>query len=86
MKQVFINEAFTKAVNDYLNNKNNPECIEFNSFLVVVIRALVSIYGELDIVNPLLTDNEQTLKDNLTKFDYSMDDIEFFFGKHSIVL
>ena len=78
MNKQFINEAFDKAVNDYLNFKDNPESVRFNSFLTVVIRLLVTMYGELDVVNPYITNNEETLKDNLAKFGYSKDNINYF--------
>lgn len=79
MDQVFINETFTKAIDDYLNNKNDPEGVIYNSFLVVVIRMLVLIYSELDIINPLMTDNEKALKENLIKFEYPLEAVEKFF-------
>ena len=78
MNKQFINEAFDKAVNDYLNFKDNPESVRFNSFLTIVIRLLVTMYGELDVVNPYITNNEETLKDNLAKFGYSKDNINYF--------
>ena len=52
MKDNFINEAFSKAINDYLESKDSKDGILYNSFLVVVIRMLIIIYGELDIINP----------------------------------
>ena len=30
MKNVFVNEAFTIAINDYLNSKNNTNGVKFN--------------------------------------------------------
>lgn len=78
--QTFINEAFTKAINDYQNSKNQPDGLIYNSFLVVVIRLLTSIYSELDIINPLMTNNQNALKENLLKFGYSSDKLENFFN------
>ena len=34
MKTYFINEAFEKAVTDYLNSKDKKEGLIYNSFLV----------------------------------------------------
>lgn len=68
MKTYFINEALDKAVNNYLVSKNNKEGILYNSFLVVVIRMLINIYGELDIVVPFNTKNELVFDTNLMKF------------------
>ena len=44
--QVFINKAFDEAFKSYLANKDLNEKVEFNKFIVVVIRLLVLIYGE----------------------------------------
>ena len=63
MDKVFINEAFTKAINDYLKSSDNIQGVTYNSFLVVVLRSLVSIYSELDIVNPKVMDDAELLKE-----------------------
>ncbi len=75
MKTFFVNEAFDKAVEDYLNNKNKKEGVIYNSFLVVVIRLLINIYGELDIINPYQIKSEKALDDNLQKFGASLEQI-----------
>ncbi len=72
---IFVNEAIDYAIKTYMNNKTEPEGELFNSFLVVVIRALVFIYGELDILNPYRTKNIKGLgglDSNLKK--YGLDD------------
>ena len=75
MKSFFINEAFDKAINDYLISKDKEDSILYNSFLVVVIRMLVSIYGELDILNPYQVKNEIALDSNLMKYGSSIEEI-----------
>ncbi len=77
---IFINEAFTNSIRDYLTYKNNPSREEFNSFCVMVIRTLIQIYGELDIVNPYRTNGERGFKDNLKKFGCSEEFLESFFN------
>ena len=47
MKTYFVNEAFEKAINDYLESKNKQESILYNSFLVVVIRMLITEINNL---------------------------------------
>ena len=79
MDSYFINEAFDKAINDYMNSKDKKESILYNSFLVVVIRMLISIYSELDIINPYQIRNEEILKNNLMKFGASKEEIEKLF-------
>lgn len=78
MKSFFINEAFDKAINDYLISKNKEDSILYNSFLVVVIRMLISIYGELDIINPYQVKNEIAFDSNLMKFGASIEEISDF--------
>ena len=68
MKSYFVNEAVDNAVNDYMRSKDVPEGILYNSFLVVVIRILINIYGQLDIITPYQTKSLETLKDNLKKY------------------
>ena len=83
---MFINEAFTKAINDYLKSSDNIQGVTYNSFLVVVLRSLVSIYSELDIVNPKVMDDAELLKDNLSKFGYSKTDVEVFLSNLQLFL
>ncbi len=78
MDRVFINNAFTRAINDYLSSNDNIQGITYNSFLVVVIRMLVLLYGELDIINPLVSKDEDILKENLAKFGYDKMNVEAF--------
>lgn len=71
---IFVNEAFSSAIKAYLDNKNAPESEEYNSFLVIVIRALIVIYGELDIINPYRTNHATGLGGfdaNLKKYGLS---------------
>ena len=63
MDKVFINNAFTKACDCYLDSNDNVKGVMYNSFLVVVIRMLVSIYSELDIINPKVMGDEDLLKE-----------------------
>lgn len=76
--KAFVNEAFEKGISDYLKSKNKPESILFNSFLVVVIRMLVNIYNELDIINPYKSNNEEILDQNLMKFGAKKEVIDNF--------
>ncbi len=78
---VFVNHAIHMAIEKYLKNKNTPDSEEFQSFLVVVIRILILIYGELDIINPYRTQNEKNLGGfdaNLKKFGLSDAALEEF--------
>lgn len=71
---IFVNEAFTTAIKKYIDFKNSPDSEEFNSFLVVIVRILTLIYGELDITNPYRTNNVVGLSGfdaNLKKYGLS---------------
>ncbi len=78
MKTYFVNEAFDKAIQDYLQSKDKEEGKLFNSFLVVVVRMLISIYGELDIINPYQIKSEEALDSNLMKYGAKKEDIDSF--------
>ena len=78
MKTYFVNEAFEKAVNDYLLSKDKESSVLYNSFLVVVIRMLINIYGELDIINPFQIKSETALDSNLSKFGFTKAQIDDF--------
>lgn len=78
---IFINQAFTDALNLYIANKQTEESQAFWSFPVVVIRSLITIYGELDIINPYRTNNENRMggfDDNIMKFGFSKDKLQQF--------
>lgn len=78
---IFVNEAFTIAIKKYLDNKNTPESKDFSSFLVIVIRVLTLIYGELDIMNPYRTNNVAGaggFDTNLKKFGLSNEQLNDF--------
>ncbi len=79
MERVFINEAFTKAINDYLATKDKQTGLVYDSFLVGCIRLLNIIYSEADIINPYNVDNAEILKNNLKKFGYPDAEINRFF-------
>ena len=79
MESYFINEALDKAINDYMSSKDKKEGVLYNSFLVVVIRMLISIYGELDIINPYQIKNEDALRNNLMKYGASKENIDNLF-------
>lgn len=77
----FVNQAFSHAIELYLRLRDHKENSEYDSFLVVAIRTLVCIYGELDIINPYITQNELNmggLDNNITKFGFPKDKLQDF--------
>lgn len=77
---VFISPEFSLAIQNYLATKDQPLTGNL-SFPVIIIRTLVFIYGELDIINPYITKNENMLggfDSNLTKYGINIQDINDF--------
>lgn len=77
----FINDVINKAIEDYLKFKATPANPMFSTFPVMAIRTLIYIYGELDIINPYITRNEQSLggfDSNLTKYGFPEEKVEDF--------
>ncbi|MCM1053790.1 MAG: hypothetical protein NC483_07455 [Ruminococcus sp.] len=74
----FVNLAFDEAIKTYLANQQKQDGVIYNSFLVVTIRILVLIYGELNILNPYYLNNEVALFSNLSKYGLSKSDIAVF--------
>jgi len=78
---IFINQAFTEAINMYISSKQTGNSSDFSSFLVIAIRSLIAIYGELDIINPYRTNNEDRMggfDTNLTKFGFPKEKLQQF--------
>ena len=79
--QPFINPVLSHAIEMYLKYKDHPEDPNFSEFTVVVVRTLVFIYGELDILNPYITHNEHMMcgfDSNITKYGFSIDALTDF--------
>lgn len=77
-EEYFVNIAVHKAIKQYLASLNNKDSINFNSFLVVVIRVLILIYGEADILNPYYLKSSVAFFNNLKKYGMSEADIALF--------
>lgn len=80
-EKVFINEAFTNAINIYMQYKMAGDNPVFSTFPVIVIRTLINIYGELDIINPYRTNNETRLggfDNNIIKFGFPKEKLTEF--------
>lgn len=78
---IFVNEAINAAINNYFKYKEQPYLLAFNTFEVVVARAIVWLYGELDIINCVKTMNEHGMggfDSNLTKYGYPEAELKKF--------
>ena len=74
----FVNIAFAQAIKLYLSSKKNPDSITYNCFLVVIIRALALIYGEIDILNPYYLNNKVVFLNNLSRYGMNKSDVALF--------
>lgn len=75
MNNIFVNEAINLGIENYINKTAE------NDFITIIIKSLIIIYGDLDIVNPFKTKNENGmggLDANLSKYGYSKDKISIF--------
>ena len=78
---IFVNNAINDSIIKYYQSKANPNSIEFNTFLVTVMRMIVLLYGELDITNCYHTKNEKGMggfDTNMTKYGYPQSELEKF--------
>lgn len=74
-QNVFVNEAINEGIKQYLQKTNEEE------YTTIIIKTLISIYGELDIINPYKTNTESgmgSFDENLTKFGYSKENLSLF--------
>ena len=74
-QNIFVNEAINEGIKNYLENNNSEE------FVTVIIKTLISIYGELDIINPYKTNTESGMggfDENIIKFGYSREELSLF--------
>ena len=72
-----ISEEITLAIENYLSTKEQSLSSSL-SFPVIIIRTLVCIYGELEIINPYLNKNKKAFDGNLMKYGFSKEKLDDF--------
>ena len=77
-KYIFINDALNEAVVTYVKSKNKTNSKEYNSFLSCIMRMLVIIYGEEDILKSYSTKDFKLFDNTLTKYGYSIENVNKF--------
>ena len=80
MKEVFINEGITNCFKTFLNSQESPESIKYNTFLSVIIRLLILIYGQ-DIINSYQTANEEEFTNILSRYNISTNQIKTLYNE-----
>lgn len=74
-QNIFVNDAINEGILNYINNINSDD------FITIIIKTLISIYGELDIINPYKTNTESGLgsfDENITKYGYKLEELSLF--------
>ena len=80
-RYIFINNAINDAIIMYYQAKEKPYSLEYNSFMVTIMRMIVLLYGELDITNCYHTKNEKGMggfDTNITKYGYPESKLDKF--------
>lgn len=77
-KYIFINDALNQALVSYVKGKKKIHSAEYNSFLSCVMRMLVIIYGEEDILKSYKTKDFNLFDSTLAKYGYSLDNVDKF--------
>ena len=76
----FVSKEFTLAIENFLATKEQSLSSSL-SFPVIIIRTLIQIYGELEIIEPYLSknvSNQNGLDENIMKYGFSKEKLNDF--------
>ena len=76
--EIFVNKAIHNGILNYLNFINNIDLNKVNIFEFWVIKILIRIYGEINIINPYKLGKEDSFKKNLLIFGLKASDVDLF--------
>ena len=79
MKNSFINSFFDNGIETYLLLRQDKEYQKEHIFEACIIRALIKIYGEINIINPYKIHSENTFKCNLLMYGLSEKEMNALF-------
>ena len=79
LMEIFINSAIHNGIQNYLNEVENIEVDKIHVFEFWVIKILVRIYDEINIVNPFKLGNIDSFKQNLAMYGLKDTEIDLFF-------
>lgn len=77
-EKYFINPAIEFGIRAYIANKNGEHYNKLYRFEMMMISALVVIYGEKTILLPYKIDNEKAFECNLLMYDLKQTDLKKF--------
>ena len=78
MNKNFINNSISSGISNYLLIKQEKDYDKAHIFEVYGIRCLCKIYGDINILNPYIIDNENSFKSNLIMYGLSVKEMEEF--------
>ncbi|MBQ3021440.1 MAG: hypothetical protein IJD92_04390 [Bacilli bacterium] len=78
MNNIFINEAISSGISNYLLIKNGKDYDKAHIFEVYIIRCLCKIYGDINILNPYRINNENSFKSNLIMYGLNLETMKEF--------
>lgn len=76
----FINEAINNGIVNYINYTDNKDINNIHIFEFLVIKTLVDIYGEINIINPYTSKNEDAFRENLMINGLKETELNMFFN------
>lgn len=76
--KVFVNNAMHNGIINYLNYIDNKPIDKIHVFEFYVIQTLVTIYGEINIINPFKLGKEESFKKNLMLYGLKESEMEMF--------
>lgn len=79
-RKLFINEIFDDSLAKYVEFEKNAGSELSSDVNINIIKCLVFIYGDLDLINPSITKDCKALIENMTKYGCSKDEINNFFN------
>lgn len=77
-ENVLVNKSFDAALKKYIALEKNNLLNQCNDTMITIIRSLIIIYGDLDIINPHITKDTKALIENLAKYGYAKSEVIAF--------
>ena len=78
MNQVFVNDAINDAIVLYTKCKDEKESLDYNSFIVCVVRMLAKIYDFSLILEAFNNKDENKFNEVLMMYGYQTEKLELF--------
>ena len=80
MDEVFINKAFENGLQAFKLKQEGQGYSLSHEFELNIVEFLVHLYGKINILNPYMIRNDDSLKENLTLYGATKEDIDTLFN------